>query len=46
MINEDEIKSLALRAALQETRGEAEIESFSPAEITDVIVSLLTTFRR
>ena len=45
MINEDEIRGLALRAALQETRGEAGIESFSPAEITDVIVSLLTTFR-
>tara|TARA_Y100000592_G_scaffold88982_1_gene145545 strand:+ start:348 stop:5459 length:5112 start_codon:yes stop_codon:yes gene_type:complete len=44
-INEDEIRGLALRAALQETRGEAGIESFSPAEITDVIVSLLTTFR-
>ena len=44
-INEDEIKGLALRAALQETRGEAGIESFSPAEITDVVVSLLSTFR-
>ena len=43
--SEDEVRGLALRFALQETRGEAGIESFSPAEITDVIVSLLTTFR-